>query len=445
MGGTSAERSNSESVARQDFQGLRHVPEGSKQEAISRAREEEMGQRVASGAGLRHSATIPPSLGGFELRADVLHEHVAAECKELEEVFFRLQGVESALASQRLSRGAARGLRWQAELLKGRQAFRALLREAELCVPLQKNVQQFRARTQALVSGGRMRGRELGGSEDGLVLVDAAALCDARDAAESVQQAVRDAITVAVRRAEERVHCSWERAWGAQKAQLRRVRARPLMERMRSVRGLGRRAQALGGRCHAACNPLLEARSRGEALTWNLVAPLVEATEGLAREADALSVRASQVCAAIGRPAEDAIAAPSEECCESSPEWQEWEADASLARGGRFGVGPGRAPGELVSLRPTAVTVRLQAAVRGWMVRRRARATVDEEDGGSASDDDGCDDEYASAEEEAAEAREGGEEESREGESRLLVWGVGAGAKGGASWPRADVRASGDG
>ena len=75
------------------------------------------------------------------------------------------------------------------------------------------------------------------------------------------------------------------------------------------------------------------------------------------------------------------------------------------------------------------------------MARRRVSATVDEEDGGSVSDDD----EYASAEEEAAEASEGGEEESTEGESELLVWSVGAGARCGAGWPRADARASGDG
>ena len=85
------------------------------------------------------------------------------------------------------------------------------------------------------------------------------------------------------------------------------------------------------------------------------------------------------------------------------------------------------------------VTVRLQAAVRGWRVRRRARALVVEEEGRGGSDDD----EYASAEEEAAEALEGGEDVAREGESELLVWS--AGVRCGAGWPRADARASGDG
>ena len=83
--------------------------------------------------------------------------------------------------------------------------------------------------------------------------------------------------------------------------------------------------------------------------------------------------------------------------------------------------------------------IRLQAAVRGWLARRRVSATVDEEDGGSVSDGDV----YASAEEEAAEASDGGEEEAREGELELLVWS--AGARCGAGWPRADARASGDG
>ena len=89
--------------------------------------------------------------------------------------------------------------------------------------------------------------------------------------------------------------------------------------------------------------------------------------------------------------------------------------------------------------RPSGRVVRLQAAVRGWIARRQARATVDDEDRGSASEDD----EYASAEEEAAEALEGGEEVAGEGESELLVWS--AGARCGAGWPRADARASGDG
>ena len=170
--------------------------------------------------------------------------------------------------------------------------------------------------------------------------------------------------------------------------------------------------------------------------------PLVDAAVGLMREADALFARTGEVCAAMGRPVEEEVVSPSQEGMESSPEWQEWEMEATLPR---VGVSweerhrAWRAPGELAALRPTAVTVRLQAAVRGWMVRRRASATVEEEDGGSESDDD----EYASAEEEAAEASDGGEEVAREGESELLVWS--AGARCGAGWPRAEARASGDG
>ena len=277
--------------------------------------------------------------------AEVLREHAAAQCSGMEDVLCRLRGIESAVESQRLSRGAARGLRFQTELLGGRLACRALLQEAELCVPLQQNAQQFKARLQALVPRGRESGRGLGSGTDGLVLVEAAALRDARDAAESVQQAVRDAVAVAVRQAEERVHGSWERAWAEQKEQLRRARrrVRPLAERMRSARGLGRRASALGSRCYAACKPLLEARSRGEAPTWDLVMPLVDAADGVMREADALYARTSEVCAAIGRPVEDAVVAPSEEGMESSPEWQEWELEASLRsmRPGRRGRGGG--------------------------------------------------------------------------------------------------------
>ena len=106
----------------------------------------------------------------------------------------RLQGLESATKSQRMSRGAARGLTYQTEMLRGRLALRALLQEAELCVSLRQNAQQFKERLQALVPRGREGGRGLGSGTDGLVLVDAAALRDARDAAASVQQAVRDAI-----------------------------------------------------------------------------------------------------------------------------------------------------------------------------------------------------------------------------------------------------------
>ena len=101
----------------------------------------------------------------------------------------------------------------------------------------------------------------------------------------------------------------------------------------------------------------------------------------------------------------EADVAPPSELPESSPEWQEWEVEACLPRVGvsrEEQARTWRAPGELAMLRPTAVTVRLQAAVRGWRVRRQARATEDEyvEEGGSESDDDV----YASAEEEAAEA-----------------------------------------
>ena len=435
MGRITVGDASSDSAVRQDFQGLRHVSEGFLQRAFARVRNEMIGQRGASGPSLHGSAAISPSFGGSGLGAGALHEIIAGECRELQDVFFRLQSVESAIESRRLSSRAARGLRYQSELLRGRLAHRALLQEAEECVSLQKNAQQFRARLQALVPCGRMGGRGLGSGEDGLVLVEAAALRDARDAAASMQRSVRDAIAVAVRRAEERVHSSWECAWDRQREQLRRERkrARPLAERMRSARGLSRRAQALGSRCYAMCKPLLEARSRGEAPTWGLVMPLVDAADDLMREADALSARTGEVCAAMGRPVEEEVVAPSQEGVESSQEWQEWEVEASLPRGG--------APGELASLRPTAVTVRLQAAARGWMVRRRARAAVEEGEGGSASDDD----EYASAEEEAAEASERGEEEAREGELELLALRVGAGARCGAGWPRADARASGDG
>ena len=416
------------------------------QEAISRVRDEETSQRGGYEAGPRHSAASPPSFGGPGSGAEPAQEHVAGECKELVEVLARLRSVERELTSRRMSSREARGLKYQAELLRGRLAHRALLREAEESVSLHRNAQQFRARLQALVPRGRMGGRGLGSGEDGLVLVEAAALRDARDAAESVRRAFRDAIAVAVRKAEERVHRSWEQAWEEQGKQLRRVRtrARPLMERMRSARGLGRRAQAVGSRCYAACKPLLEAHSRGEAPTWGLVLPLVDVTDDLRREADALAVRTAEVCAAIGRPVEETVLAPSQACRESSPEWQEWEVEASLPRVGASReeqVRTWRAPGELAMLRPTGVTVRLQAAVRGWMARRQARVAEGEceEDGGSESDSD----EYASAEEEAAGASEGGEEVAREGESELLVWSVGA--RCGAGWPRADARASGDG
>ena len=334
MKGSSVERSSKEVFARQDFQGLRHDPEEFKQRGLSRARGRETGRSGVSDGGCCRLTVNSHSTGEPGLSAEVLHAYAAAQCKEMEEVLFRLQGLESATKSQRMSRGAARGLTYQTEMLRGRLALRALLQEAELCVLLRQNAQQFKERLQALVPRGREGGRGLGSGTDGLVLVDAAALRDARDAAASVQQAVRDAIAVAVRQAEERVHSSWERAWDEQGRQLRRARARvrPLAERMRSARGLGRRAQALGSRCYAACKPLLEARSRGEAPTWGLVMPLVDAADGLMREADALSARTSEVCAAIGRPVEEAVVAPSEERVESSPEWQEWEVEASLRR-----------------------------------------------------------------------------------------------------------------
>jgi hypothetical protein len=44
-----------------------------------------------------------------------LREHAAAQCSGMEDVLCRLRGIESAVESQRLSRGAARGLRFQTE------------------------------------------------------------------------------------------------------------------------------------------------------------------------------------------------------------------------------------------------------------------------------------------------------------------------------------------
>ena len=370
---------------------------------------------------------------------------LAGKCQGLQDVFFRLRSVDECCWREPCSaKRAARVLRYQTALLQGRRAHRELLLEAEQCVVQRQNAQQCAARLRALVRGGRMGGRGSERSNDGFVLVEAAVLEEAKDAANAVLRTISDAVAVAVREAEERVHSSWEDAWLKQKAALRRERARSvaLRNRMRSARGLSRRAQALSGRCYRLCEPLWEARRRGESPTWELVAPLMDGVDGLDREAGALATRAQEVFATLAMSeAEEGVVAPSE-LSESSPEWQEWEVEASLpvvgaSREERFRAS--RAPGELAMLRPTSVTVRLQAAVRGWIVRRRARATVEEEEGGSESDDEG----YASAEEEAAEALEEGEEVAREGESELLVWS--AGARCGAGWPRADARASGDG
>ena len=372
-------------------------------------------------------------------------EHAAC-CQGLEVVLFRLRSVvDSCWQEPRAAKQTTRALRYQMELLKGRLAHRELLREAELCAKQQQRAQQFAARVGALVSGGRQSGRRPAMDGGGLVLVEAAALEEARVAASAVQQAIRDEVAVAVRAAEERVHSSWEAAWLKQKAALRRARSRSiaLRDRMRSARGLSRRAQALSSRCYRACEPLREARRRGEAPTWDLVAPLMDCVDGVEREVSALGVRAREVFETVALSEAETDIVPPSELRESSPEWQEWEVEASLRRvdaPGEEWAARWRA-GWLVAHRPSGRVVRLQAAVRGWIARRQARATVDDEDRGSASEDD----EYASAEEEAAEASEGEEEEAREGELELLAVRVGAGARCGAGWPRADARASGDG
>ena len=259
----------------------------------------------------------------------------AVSCQGLEDVFFRLRSFdESCWKEPRGAKRAARVLRYQTELLQGRRAHRELLREAEQCAAERRSTQQFAGCVRALVSRGRQSGRCSEAGRGGLVLVEAAVLEEAREAADSVQQAIRDAVAVAVRQAEERVHSSWENAWLEQKAALRRARSRSaaLRDRMRSARGLSRRAQALGYCCYRSCEPLREARRRGEAPTWDLVAPLMDWAEGVEREVGALGVRAREVFETVALSEAETDVVPPSELSESTPEWQEWEMEATLPR-----------------------------------------------------------------------------------------------------------------
>ena len=80
------------------------------QGAFVRVRGDMIGQRGASGPRLHGSAAFSPSFGGSGLGAGALHEIIAGECRELQDVFFRLQSVESAGRKSLAGvRGAAEG------------------------------------------------------------------------------------------------------------------------------------------------------------------------------------------------------------------------------------------------------------------------------------------------------------------------------------------------
>ena len=165
---------------------------------------------------------------------------------------------------------------------------------------------------------------------------------------------------------------------------------------MRSARALGRRAAALAHRCRAECKPVLDAVRRAEVPSWETVQPLVDAVEGLEDEALALSDRAQEVFKTVAK----VNGVPEVEAPSSFPssciEWQEWEAEAcycAVEAPRREWVGWWR-EGQLVARQPTSSAIRVQAAVRGWAVRRRmAECVLD-----ACSDGDDSD-EYMSAEE----------------------------------------------
>ena len=96
MGKIAVGHTNLESAVRQDFQGLRHVSGDFMQGAFARVHDEMIGQRGALGPNLHGSAAFSPSFGGSGPGAGALYETTARECRELQEVFFRLQNVESA-------------------------------------------------------------------------------------------------------------------------------------------------------------------------------------------------------------------------------------------------------------------------------------------------------------------------------------------------------------
>ena len=374
-------------------------------------------------------------------------QEYAAACPN---VFGRIDGLGRGMTEPRDARRAARALRHERALLAGRQAHRELVEEAEQCASQQENVQQFAERLRALgFSDQKGDQYELPGGGQA-VMVDLMVLREAKEAATDIWQAIRDAVAVAVRHAEARVNESWESAWAEQKRQLRaeRSRARVLGERMRSARALGRRAQALASPCWEACKPVLaEAKCSETPSSWASVMPLVNAVDGLAHEAAALSDRAQEVFESVAKvEGETETVAPSS-FPPSCTEWQEWEAEACYRPVGaprQEWIGWWRA-GALVERLPTQSAVVLQAAVRGCTVRTRMRRRVAGRGEVGGGDEGDSDDEYASAEEEAgaverdgeggsaAEARGGGRSELTERPDR------GKAEEGGGSSPGAGV------
>lgn len=353
-----------------------------------------------------------------------------------------ISDLNEALNAPRVTRRAGRVLRHDMLRLAGRKAHQQLAEEAERGDGQLDRVQRFLGCLRTLGSSGQKSGQILLPDGTQAVLVDSSVLRAAEDAAREVQQATRDAVAVAVLQAEARVNASWEAAWREQKQQLRheRSRARQLGERMRSARALGRRAAALAHRCRVECKPVLDAVRRAEALSWETVQPLVGAVEGLEDEALALSDRAQEVFETVAK----VNGVPEVEAPSSFPsggvEWQEWEAEAcycAVEAPRREWVGWWR-EGQLVARQPTSSAIRVQAAVRGWAVRRRVAECVLD-----ACSDGGDSDEYRSAEED--DSPDAGGTGGIEDGLGLPVWCGDDDAGGGAGWPRATVRASDEG
>ena len=95
----------------------------------------------------------------------------------------------------------------------------------------------------------------------------------------------------------------------------------------------------------------------GAAPSWESLEPLLDAAEALATEADSLGTRAEQIFAAVNAPSSEDVAPPASSTDDAS------EVEPEDAR--HWWAGPPR--------RHSAV--RVQAAVRRWLVRRRARST----------------------------------------------------------------------
>ena len=294
---------------------------------------------------------------GGEERARALRAH-GKLCGHRDDAMRRVVEMEEELSHGGLGaqRKAVKQLLYRSRLTAAKFAHGALAIEASADAvrrggvqlweeQLSKAAQQLGAARYERTEGGRR-----------MVLVDEEAVRAASAAARTAHAAVRDAVRSAALQAEARVQSSWEDAWAERSRQLREARhdRHVLRKRLHSARGLGRRTALAARWMRLMLSNARWDRRDGTAPTWESLEPLLDAAEAMAVEADSLGTRAEQIFASVGAPIDEDVLPPASSTDgESEVEREDprhWWADRPRHHS----------------------SVRVQASVRGWLVRRCA-------------------------------------------------------------------------